>query len=281
MSGICDQGVVPWAAPQHVLTRVARPHACVKAHATTMWRVHGLRSAPWRNHPVPLRNRATARAWGTPTLRAPDRCPSCATSAAPAPQQPSAFTLPGSGRTLLPGVLLDAGAPVDQVTDRQAALIPQHERDELVTELTKQLAEVAPFEVVVGPLLSYHGCDRGSPPRRTADAPPAGRPQDDLHRARRRRRALPLVHPALHDQLRTRRGRLRRGTTAAAAGAARPRPAAHRRRAPGRRHCRQHGQDDHLGPSRRSPSPSPRPTSDAGRLNRTEQTLRIGPRRPP
>ncbi|MFF1422050.1 2'-5' RNA ligase family protein [Streptomyces sp. NPDC058280] len=45
---------------------------------------------------------------------------------------------------------------IDQITDRHAALIPQHERDALVGELTKQLADFAPFEVQVGSLLAYH-----------------------------------------------------------------------------------------------------------------------------
>lgn len=45
---------------------------------------------------------------------------------------------------------------LDQITDRHAALIPQPERDDLVTELTKRLANVAPFKVMVGSLLSYH-----------------------------------------------------------------------------------------------------------------------------
>ncbi|MDO0938947.1 hypothetical protein QQY66_47235 [Streptomyces sp. DG2A-72] len=44
---------------------------------------------------------------------------------------------------------------LDQITDCHAALIPQLERDELVGELTKQLADFAPFEVQVGSL-TYH-----------------------------------------------------------------------------------------------------------------------------
>ncbi|MET9779331.1 2'-5' RNA ligase family protein [Streptomyces sp. NPDC006367] len=45
---------------------------------------------------------------------------------------------------------------LDQITDRHAALIPHHERDELVGELTKQLADFPPFEVQVGSILAYH-----------------------------------------------------------------------------------------------------------------------------
>jgi len=45
---------------------------------------------------------------------------------------------------------------LDQITDRHAALIPQSERDALVSELGKSLAGIAPFEVMVGSVLSYH-----------------------------------------------------------------------------------------------------------------------------
>lgn len=45
---------------------------------------------------------------------------------------------------------------LDQITDCHASLIPQQERDELVSELTKQLSDFAPFEVQVGSLLAYH-----------------------------------------------------------------------------------------------------------------------------
>ncbi|MFH8347307.1 2'-5' RNA ligase family protein [Streptomyces sp. NPDC018045] len=45
---------------------------------------------------------------------------------------------------------------LDQVTDLYAAFIPQHERAELDAALMDQLAHIEPFEVLVGPMLSYH-----------------------------------------------------------------------------------------------------------------------------
>jgi hypothetical protein len=45
---------------------------------------------------------------------------------------------------------------LDQITDRQAALITKGEREDLVVALTEALADYAPFEVMVGSLLSYH-----------------------------------------------------------------------------------------------------------------------------
>jgi hypothetical protein len=45
---------------------------------------------------------------------------------------------------------------IDQITDRPAALIPQHERDTLAAGLTESLAGFAPFEITIGSMLSYH-----------------------------------------------------------------------------------------------------------------------------
>jgi hypothetical protein len=50
----------------------------------------------------------------------------------------------------------DLHITLDQITGRHAADIPQHERDDLVSELSKRLARVEPFEVLVGSMLSYH-----------------------------------------------------------------------------------------------------------------------------
>ncbi|MFE7130807.1 2'-5' RNA ligase family protein [Streptomyces sp. NPDC057638] len=44
---------------------------------------------------------------------------------------------------------------VDQITDRVGAAIPPAERQLLVAELEKQIAVVAPFDIMVGSLMSY------------------------------------------------------------------------------------------------------------------------------
>ncbi|MFP3119881.1 hypothetical protein [Streptomyces sp. Iso 434] len=44
---------------------------------------------------------------------------------------------------------------VDQITDRAGAEIPRSERDALVAELGKRLADVAPFDIMIGSLKSY------------------------------------------------------------------------------------------------------------------------------
>ncbi|MFI5987657.1 hypothetical protein ACIBEA_43215 [Streptomyces sp. NPDC051555] len=64
--------------------------------------------------------------------------------------------------------LIDAGFPitpvelkwlhitVDQISGRPANRIAQAERDKLITEVTDRLNDLAPIEVTVGSLLSYH-----------------------------------------------------------------------------------------------------------------------------
>ena len=44
---------------------------------------------------------------------------------------------------------------LDQITDQPADRIPQAERDELVAALTQRLADIPPFEMMVGSLLAY------------------------------------------------------------------------------------------------------------------------------
>ncbi|MDT0323157.1 2'-5' RNA ligase family protein [Streptomyces millisiae] len=44
---------------------------------------------------------------------------------------------------------------VDQITDRVGRAIPPAERQTLVDELTKRLADIEPFDVMIGSLMSY------------------------------------------------------------------------------------------------------------------------------